>query len=83
MGDESNTALTEELERRLASGGIEADAIKAVLPNEDPAPVEEVDEDKIVRSHIIVTELQRVIYRGQAFDPAMFREFLRELRIFS
>ncbi len=54
-----------------------------MLPDEDPEPVEEVDEDEIVKSHIIVTELQRVIYRGQAFDPAMFREFLRELRIFS
>ncbi len=72
-----------EIQRRLEVGALTAYTIKAVLPDEDPEPVEEVDEDEIVKSHVIVTELQRVIYRGQAFDPAMFREFLRELRIFS
>ena len=79
MGDESDTALIDELERRLTAGDLEADKLKAILPDDDDD--DEPEEDTVTPE--IIRQLSRIVYGGDVFYPADFRELLRQLGIYS
>jgi len=96
LGDESAAALIVELQGRINEGEVDNEKITSEFwqhmePDEDDIkdfaekngfykPVETEPDDTTPE---IIRQLSRVVYGADQFSASVFRELLRELRIYS